>query len=59
MLSSWHGKVNELSQNAFVEYIVNNQLFDNIVSYVLKKAKRKDTTKETLIKYHKNTVKAK
>lgn len=49
-------KVNELSKDAFVEYIVNNQLFDNIVAYVLKNAKLKDTTKETIIKDYKRLI---
>ena len=49
-------KVKELSKEAFADYIMNKDLFDNIVLYVLKNAKDKNISKEIIIKEYKRLI---
>ncbi len=49
-------KVKELSKEAFADYIMNKDLFDNIVLYVLKNAKDKSVSKEIIIKEYKRLI---
>ena len=49
-------KVKELSKEAFTDYIMNKDLFDNIVLYVLKNAKDKSISKEIIIKEYKRLI---
>lgn len=49
-------KIKELSKEAFVDYITHNELFDNIVAHVLKNAKNKNASKETIIEAYKKLI---
>lgn len=49
-------KVKELSKEAFTDYIMNKDLIDNIVLYVLKNAKDKSISKEIIIKEYKRLI---
>lgn len=49
-------KVKELSKEAFADYIMNKDLFGNIVLYVLKNAKDKNISKEIILKEYKRLI---
>lgn len=65
--SSWHiispislndaKKIEQLSKEAFIEYIINQTKFDNLVLYIKKHAKNK-TSKENIIEQYKKLIEA-
>lgn len=49
-------KVNELSKNAFIDFITSEELFDNIVSHIQKYAKNKNVSKEDITNDYKRLI---
>lgn len=65
--SNWHiispislddaNKIEQLSKETFIEYIINQTKFDNLVLYIKKHAKNK-TSKENIIEQYKKLIEA-